>query len=101
MAIIVKGVFPIVYKQTGKVCYTLTDPSIFTLRGEIEDECMGAFRVETDMDGEAREVTGVFSDGTLVTRSLSSDEFWIVPEVGTVQETMFGIYVDESGVLRG
>ena len=35
MALIVKGVFPVTYRPTGKVQYTLTDPSIVQLRGEL------------------------------------------------------------------
>lgn len=102
MALIIKGVFPVRYRQTGRQCYALTDPSIVQLRGELEDDCMGAFQVLTEVDGMHHVVTAVADNGTLTAHPMCKpEEILEIPEVGTVLETPFGIYVDEMGVLRG
>lgn len=102
MALIIKGVFPVTYRPTGKVQYTLTDPSIVQLRGELEDDCMGAFQVLTEVDGMHHVVTAVADNGTLTTHPMCKpEEILEIPEVGVVLETPFGIYADEMGVLRG
>ena len=102
MALIVKGVFHTLYRQTGKACYALTDPSIVQLRGELEDDCMGAFQVLTEVDGMQHVVTAVADNGTLTAHPMCKpEEILEIPEVGTVLETPFGIYADEMGVLRG
>lgn len=100
--LIVKGVFPIVYKQTGRVCYTLTDPNFATLTGELMDEYMGAFRVETDMDGIPHEVLAVEMNGTLHVRPVGSicEDAIPVPEVGVPSSADRGLFV-EDGILRG
>ena len=101
--LIVKGVFPVVYKQTGRVCYVLTDPAFATLTGEIMDECMGAFRVETDMDGIPHEVLAVEMNGTLHVRPVGStdaEEVIPVPEVGFPIYADQGLFV-EDGILGG
>lgn len=83
MPIVVKGVFPVVYRQTGKVCYTLTDPTTVQLHGEITDEFMGAFRVETDMDGVRYQVLSVdLEDGELCLESLEDGTNIYVRETG-------------------
>ena len=102
MALIVKGVFPVRYRQTGKLQYTLTDPSIVQLRGELEDDCMGAFQVLTEVDGMHHVVTAVGDNGTLTAHLMFKPETVLeIPEVGIALETPFGIYADEMGVLRG
>lgn len=102
MALIIKGVFHACYRPTGKVCYVLNDPSIVQLRGELEDDCMGAFQVLTEVDGMHHVVTAVADNGTLTAHPMCKpEEILEIPEVGTVLETPFGIYVDEMGVLRG
>lgn len=100
--LIVKGVFPVVYKQTGRVCYTLTDPTFAALTGELVDECMGAFRVETDMDGIRHEVLAVEMNGTLHVRPVGSTDAEVipVPEVGFPICADQGLFV-EDGILRG
>ena len=102
MALIVKGVFHTLYRQTARRCYTLTDPSIVQLRGELQDDCMGAFQVLTEVDGMQHVVTAVADNGTLTAHPMCKpEEILEIPEVGTVLETPFGIYADEMGVLRG
>ena len=102
MARIIKGVFHSVYRPTGKVLYSITDPSIVKLRGELEDECMGAFDLLTEVDGMHYVVTAVSDNGTLTAHPMFKTEAIIeIPEVGTVLETDFGVYADETGVLRG
>jgi len=81
--LVVKGVFPVVYRQTGVVCYTLTDPTIPQLVGELNEDNMGAFRVETDMDGVRHQVLGCDpEDGELTLLSLADDTVIWVREVG-------------------
>ena len=102
MARIIKGVFPVCYRPTGKVCYELNDPSIVQLRCELEDDCMGAFQVLTEVDGMQHVVTAVSDNGTLIAHPVCDPaEILEIPEVGIVLETPFGIYADEMGVLRG
>ena len=100
--LVIKGVFHTIYRPTSKVQYTSTDPSIVQLRGELEDDCMGAFQVLTEVDGMHHVVTAVADNGTLTAYPMCKpEEILEIPEVGIVLETPFGIYADEMGVLRG
>ncbi|CAB4241334.1 hypothetical protein UFOVP60_19 [uncultured Caudovirales phage] len=99
---IVKGVFKVVYKQSCRTCYTLTDPTTKTLWGELADDGMGAFRVETDMDGIRHEVLAVEMGGTLHVRPVggTAAEIIPVPEVDFPICADLGLFVDD-GILRG
>jgi hypothetical protein len=83
MPVVVKGVFSAVYRQTGKVTYTFTDPTIPQLLGELDEETMGAFRIETTMDYVPHQVLGCDpEDGELTLMSLEDDSVCWVKEVG-------------------
>lgn len=83
MPIVVKGVFPVVYRPSGKVCYTLNDPTTVQLHGEIMGEIMAPFQVETDMDGVRYRVLSVdLEGGELVLESMADGTVLYVKETG-------------------
>lgn len=102
MPIVVKGVFHVIYKQSGKVCYTMTDPTIPQLIGELTEEHMGAFRVETDMDGVSHQVLSCDpEDGELTLLSLEDDSVCWVREVGVPYRRGEAGLRCQNGVLYG
>lgn len=102
MPIVVKGVFHVVYIQTGKVCYTFEDPTIPQLLGELDEETMRAFRVETDMDGIRHQVLGCDpEDGELTLMNLEDDSVCWVREVGPQYRRGEAGLRCQNGVLYG
>jgi hypothetical protein len=102
MPIVVKGVFRVVYKQSGKVCYTLTDPTIPQLLGELDEETMGAFRIETTMDGASHQVLGCDpADGELTLLNLEDGSVCWVQEVGPQYRRGEAGLRCQNGVLYG
>lgn len=102
MPIVVKGVFHIVYTQSGKVCYTITDPTIPQLVGELTEEHMGAFHVETDMDGVPHRVLGCDpEDGELTLHNPEDGSALLVREVGPAYRAGEAGLRCQNGVLYG
>ena len=102
MPLVVKGVFHVIYKQTGKVCYTLTDPTIPQLLGELGEDTMGAFRVDTDMDGVAHTVLGCDpEDGELTLLNREDDSVIWLREIGPQYRSGEAGLRCQNGVIYG